>query len=261
MDGKANILVTRPSLQAQNLCQLLEKQGYNAVRLPTLEIVALETQSIRQQLRTAHHYHWLIFISANAVNFALAANGGKITPFSSSTIAAVGSSTKNALQDAGLAVALLPNGQYNSEGLLDSQQMHEVAGKSCLIVRGVSGRETLATALRQRGARVDYLEVYSRQQPSVCNEQALQLLGLGRIAAITITCGSCLVNLQNMVASKMLHNLHLTPTIVPSQRLRRQAQQLGFATVLVSDGADDAAMVASVLNLSTNPNWNNCGRR
>ncbi len=41
-----SVLVTRPKRQAENLCQLLEQQGLQAIRFPTLEIVALDVKAI-----------------------------------------------------------------------------------------------------------------------------------------------------------------------------------------------------------------------
>ena len=39
---KDNVLVTRPAHQADALCALIEKQGWNAIRFPTLDIVAVD---------------------------------------------------------------------------------------------------------------------------------------------------------------------------------------------------------------------------
>ena len=56
-----NVLVTRPQHQAESLCQLLEQNGLSAIRFPTLEIVAVKSKNIKQQIESIEQYQWLIY--------------------------------------------------------------------------------------------------------------------------------------------------------------------------------------------------------
>ena len=244
---KYNILVTRPEHQAETLCHLIEKQGWNAIRFPTLQIVGIDKKTIRLQLDALKQYQWLIFISANAVNFALKANNGKIDSFNNSTIAAVGKATKKALLTYGLPVDLVPDTHFNTEGLLATTEMNNVQGMSCLIVRGKGGRETLANRLRERGAKVKYMEVYTRIKPCQSDNIAMELLEQGKLHAITITSCEALLNLLVMFDKALHCMLQAVPLIVISNRIKKLAKKSGFTHIAVTEYPGDTAIVKTVI--------------
>jgi len=244
---KYNILVTRPKQQAETLCHLIEKQGWNAIRFPTLRIVGVEAEAIKLQFDALKQYHWLVFISANAVNFALKANNGKIDCFINSHIAAVGKATEKALIAHGLTVDLVPESHFNTEGLLATTEMNNVQGKSCLIVRGNGGRETLASCLRERGAKIAYMEVYTRIKPCHNDPTAKKLLVQGNLHAITITSNEALLNLLSMFDKTLHYLLHAVPLVVISDRIKELAEQSEFNHIAVTDYPGDTAIIKTVV--------------
>ncbi len=245
-----SILVTRPAHQAKTLCELIEQQGWNAIRFPTLEIVATNNKKIQQQLETIKQWHWLIFISSNAVNFALSANNGKIDQFTHCSIAAVGKATEKALRAVGLSVDLLPKSQFNTEGLLATEQMNQVNKKNCLIVRGQGGRENLANELRTRGAKVEYMEVYSRELPASNHSNVKTLLKQEKLNVITITSGDALKNLVLMTGTDLHDKLQAVPLIVISNRIRELAEKIGFKTIVVTENPGDAAIIKTAIKMN-----------
>ena len=244
---KDNVLVTRPAHQADALCALIEKQGWNAIRFPTLDIVAVDNDNIRQQLQTLEQWHWLIFISTNAVNFALGSNNGKIERFKKCSIAAVGKATEKALRAAGLSVDLIPETHFNTEGLLATQEMKGIEGKNCLIVRGQGGREVLADCLRERGAKVEYLEVYSRKIPACDTSRVSEMLRQGTLNAVTITSGDALNNLLSMINTNLHEKLQAVPLIVISNRIKELAEKIGFKKIAVTENPGDAAIIKTAV--------------
>ena len=241
-----NILVTRPQHQAESLCQLIEQQGWNAVRFPTLEIEEVDYNEIRRQIAAIAQYDWLIFISSNAVNFALKANNGKIDSFRHCSIAAVGKATEKILLDAGLTVDLLPEANFNTEGLLATDEMKQIAGQSCLIVRGVGGREELAQTLKRRGAKVDYLEVYKRVVPLDNKVDVADMLQRDVLNAITITSGDALKHLLLMVDNKCHPKLTALPLVVISERIKQLAKKYKFKQIAVAESPCDAAIIKMI---------------
>lgn len=241
------VLVTRPAHQAGNLCRLIEEQGGTAIRFPTLDIVSRDDAGeITKTLANLDRFQWVVFISANAVNFALKANGGRIGRLKSVRYAAVGRSTAQAMTVAGLPVDLVPESGYNSEALLAMPQMQQVEGKHCLIVRGEGGREELANTLRSRGANVEYLEVYKRVIPDVDSSEVFRLLEQNRPDVITITSGEALQNLLTMLGAGNHKLMSAIPLVVVSDRIRCAAADMGFKRITVTDSPSDAAILEAV---------------
>lgn len=241
-----SILVTRPEHQSELLCRLINKQGWNALRFPTLEIVAYENKAINQQLKSINQYQWLIFVSANAVNFAVAENDGKIDCFQETAIIAIGKATEKALHNVGLTVKLLPKAGFNTEGLLATSEMNNVNGKACLIVRGKGGREALADKLRERGAKVDYLEVYRRNRPAKIPLDMATLLQKGKLGAVTITSGESLINLLAMIDVSLHDKLQALPLIVISHRIRELAEERKFKQIVVTNNPGNTAIIEAL---------------
>lgn len=241
------VLVTRPAHQAGPLIELIERRGGCAVRFPTLEIVAAtDSDDARYRLQQLRHYDVLIFVSANAVNFALQAIDGKISIFDRHPIAAVGKATATALEAAGVKVTWLPSTGYDSEALLALPALQTVAGLSCLIVRGEGGREHLAETLRARGASVDYWEVYKRVKPVCDRAPIVDLLADEKLDVITVTSGESLVNLMEMTGPECRSQLLEVPLVVISERVKLMAQSIGFKTIFVADRPADAAILEKI---------------
>lgn len=246
LDG-IHVLVTRPKHQAQNLTQLLQNQAAEAVLFPTLDIVATDNkQAIQSTLKNLEKFKWLIFISANAVNFAVQANGGKIPALSQTQCAAVGLATAKSLTELGYSVDLVPEHGFNSDALLAMPQMQDVAGQQILIVRGVGGRDLLATALTARGARVDYLEVYKRSVPQLDCTPVLNRLKQGKLDIITATSVEALQNLLGLLGTENHKLLFHVPLIVVSDRIKEVALGMGFNRVVVTENPSDTAILDTV---------------
>jgi uroporphyrinogen-III synthase len=243
----SSVLVTRPAHQADHLVDLIEQRGWRAIRFPVLEILPVTySDKVKNQLQRLHCFDALIFISANAVNFALQANGGKIDSFKNHRIAAVGRATAKALEAVGLPVAWVPSTGFNSEALLAMPEFKAVKGQSLLIVRGEGGLETLAETLRARGAVVEYLEVYRRIKPECNNRQVIQLLKRRELDVITVTSGEALQNLVDMLDQDSRPEMLAVPLVVISERMKDLAETMGFKQIIIADSPADAAILEKV---------------
>jgi uroporphyrinogen-III synthase len=251
----ATVLVTRPVAQAQNLCDLLVKQGGQALRFPTLEICASQPEP--QALQAAMVSDWLIFTSRNAVDFAIKAFNGKMPVLNTTRIAAVGDATASALHAAGWRVDCVPVSEFSSEGLLAEMPLQMLKGSRCVIVRGIGGREKLAEVLTARGAKVGYLEVYKRLQPQLDSTELTDSLRTNQLDAVTVTSIEALQNLGAMVNEPLWTLLMALPLVVVSDRIRQVAEQMGFTHILVSKKPTDAAILET---LTTLLNGENSGR-
>lgn len=248
----AHILVTRPQHQADNLCRLIEQREGIAVAFPTIEIIPAENrEAAAATLANLQRFQWVVFISANAVNFALSAIDGKIDQFRKVRIAAIGRATATALQNAGLELDLLPENGSDSQALLAMPAMQAIAGQRMLIVRGMGGLESLGQELEKRGAIIDYLEVYKRVIPLADPGPVIDLLRDNLLDLITVTSGEALENLLTMLGEKNRNPVFNVPLVVVSDRIRHIAEDYGFKRIFVTDSPSDTAILTKITSWIT----------
>lgn len=248
LSGKT-LVVTRPAHQGEALCNRLRQQGAQVIHFPLLEIEpAAPTAEQAATLARLGQFTLAVFISPNAVRFGLAAvaeHGGWPTDL---PVAAVGQSTARALHDAlGRGPDLVPEGEANSEALLELPSLQRVAGQRIAIFRGIGGRELLANTLRDRGAEVTYIEVYQRRPPTIDRRLLLEPGRRGEIDAISVTSSESLRNLYDLEEASGRNWLLATPLIVVGERTAALARELGFSRIAVATAADDDALIAAFL--------------
>lgn len=242
MSNKLNalkILITRPTKKAESLASSIKALGLACVNQPLFDYQVLADQETSMRLLT--HGHIIIFVSVSAVEFA-----NRI--FSASnwrydTVLAVGNATKLALEQLGVYPVLCPE-QENSEGLLALPILNKTFNNTPItIVRGDSGREHLATQLRNRGAKVNYLESYQCVWRTFPKDIAKQWQAL-QINCIVVTSNAILDKLVQLTLAQQQNSYWQSQCIwlVASHRIAESAKQLGIAQVIISDGANDNAI-------------------
>lgn len=241
------VMVTRPAHQSQPLCRMIESLGGHVISFPALEIADVndDNNKLGDLIGRLHEYDLAIFISANAVTKGLAAVRPHRQWPAGTRVAAVGARTARVLEEAGLAVDVSPREGFDSEHLLALDELQQMDGKKVIIFRGQGGRELLAETLRQRGAAVDYAEVYRRVAPRASLREALQAHPYPD--TIVVTSGEGMVNLLDMAQGEDRQRLLETPLTVISQRIAQKARALGFTRpAIVARRADDDAIVAAL---------------
>lgn len=242
-----SVLVTRPEAQADGLCELIEQAHGRPVRFPAMEIQPLTDPDAAQLLQQLAQTDLLIFISANAVQYAFPLLPDEL-PIGLQ-IAALGRATAFALEEVGLSPDLMPEKRFDSEGLLALPMLQEMAGKRVVIVRGEGGRELLKSTLEARGARVDYAEVYRRSLPR--RNPANLIAGWGRLVdVVTATSSQLLDNLWALLGVPGQALLKETPLVVLSRRTAEHAQQLGCRKVYLAEEASDRGILRTLCRLA-----------
>jgi len=243
----AAVLVTRPAHQAAGLVRAIEEAGGRAVCWPALTIEPPRDTAARTQFPDqVRASQIVIFISSNAVEQALA----QLPPIAwprGLLLGAVGEGTARALRDGfQRGPDLVPPERFDSEGLLALPTLQAVAGKRILIVRGEGGRELLADSLRARGAAVEYAEVYRRACPGQVPAEARAALVQDQIDIVTATSAEALRNLLEM-AGELADPLRALPLVVVSERMAREAKELGFRRpAIVARAAGSEALVEAL---------------
>ncbi len=239
------VLVTRAAHQAGSLSGQIAARGGRPIRFPVVEIARpLDLEQARAQMASAKAYDFLVFVSQNAVVYGLKLSPEEKLP-KEPALVAVGRSTAQKLAEAGYPVDVVPAERFDSEALLDTPELTDVAGRRVLIVRGNGGREFLASELRQRGAEVDYAEVYARICPDVDAHSLVQRWE-DDIHIVTVTSIDLLDNLFTLLGGAGIDLLKQTPLVVVSDRMRQYARQQGCQNVILSKGAEEPLIVDAV---------------
>ena len=194
LEGK-RILVTRSQAPAAELCDKLAAQGATPILFPTIELAPLEdTLELDRAILNLARYDWIIFTSVNGVKVfwaRLEISAASLAP--AQRIAAIGPATARELERHNAPVNLIPE-EYVAEAIVEN--IGDVAGRRILLPRADIARQTLATGLRQRGARVDEIAVY-RILPAALDRVALAELRRG-VEVITFTSSSTARNFERL---------------------------------------------------------------
>ncbi len=250
LEGKT-VVVTRPLAQAQQLLETLESHLATTVHFPVIEIQQTENiNNVQQQFNNLANFQIVIFISANAVHHAISLAKELNITFENCKLAAVGPSTKRALEKHGYRVDIIPQVNFNSEALLEEPSLKNIAGKSILIVRGHGGREYLRHALESRGANVEYVEVYQRKLPENRNTIKLEKLPINNSFVLLYSVESA-QNLWSLCTPDEHEWLKKVTFIIASERIAEATTRVEYVNnSIIAENPSDQAMLAALIDRS-----------
>lgn len=240
------ILICRPEPEASRLAGEVRSAGHIPLVLPLIERRPLqETPEQRSLIQDLDLFHHVIAVSPYAARQLLE----RIDPWwpqfpTGIHWYGVGKGTASVLDAAGLT-PVSPARGWTSEALLETPELADLQHQKVLIARGDQGRELLRETLQRRGARVTVLPLYRRRCPSYPPEQLREMLCDGPPDAIIALSGETLNNLIAL-GENSVHNLYNALLVVPADRVAEQAREAGFRRVLVPEGLDAPALIASI---------------
>ncbi|RYZ85859.1 MAG: uroporphyrinogen-III synthase [Moraxellaceae bacterium] len=256
-----HIVVTRPKVQAEPWAERLRTLGAKVSVISLLEIVPVseETQirAVKNRILDFDLYSKAIFVSQNAVEhgFEWLENYWPQLPYGVDFFA-VGDTTAKQLQERGVRVTDLAQsqtGSMTSETLLQSPALQSVADERIIIFRGVGGRPHIGEVLSERGAKVDYCELYERLLPTASTCAFEQLLVKNQESLIVVLhSGEALENLQKIVRQMTVKPQDIMVNmilLVPSQRIVELAKAAGFIRIIAAQNATEASMLQGLLDL------------
>ena len=145
------VVVTRTRQQASDLSRELGELGASVIEAPTIELAPPgEWSEVDAALERIEDYDWVIFTSANGVQFVrqrLLETGRDARAFHDVKIAAIGDATAAAIRDSlCLHVDLCPE-SFVAEALADAlAKAGEIPGRNFLLLRADIARPLLARA-------------------------------------------------------------------------------------------------------------------
>jgi uroporphyrinogen III methyltransferase/synthase len=183
------VLVTRPRHQASELVNGLILLGAVPHVLPAVEIrEPADWEPVDRALRRLSSYNWLVFTSANGVNYLLRRLpqlGLDLRVLGPLKLAAIGPKTADALRRFHLEPDVVP-ARFQSEDLAEELRKQIQPGQRVLLARADRGRELLREEL-SRIAEVEQIAVYSQVDTVAADSRVFDHLRRGEIDCITLT--------------------------------------------------------------------------
>jgi uroporphyrinogen III methyltransferase/synthase len=199
------IVITRPEKQADDLAALLEREGAHVFHFPTIKIgPPKDWKSLDASLNTLDTYNWIIFTSANGVQYffeRLSAQGHDIRDLKGIKICCIGPATARQVQAKGIKVDLVPE-QYISEGILQSFAAGKIQGQKVLLPRAAQARDILPAGLKKIGATVDVVTAYETVGSGQKKEELLVEIVDNHIDVITFTSSSTVTNFLQIMGGE-----------------------------------------------------------
>jgi uroporphyrinogen III methyltransferase/synthase len=159
-----SVVVTRARAQASGLAATLAALGAEVVELPAIRIEPrIDSPEVRETARSIHAYALVCLTSPNGARLlfeALAAAGRDARALANATVAAIGPGTAAELAEHGIHADIVPERSI-AEALVEALGHLELEGRPVLVARAAEARDVLPEALRERGAEVDVVALYS----------------------------------------------------------------------------------------------------
>lgn len=247
------VVITRPRAQAGQLAQQVAALGREAVIFPLLDIEPLpDPAPLLAALGELETYAMVAFVSPNAIDAAFA----HLARWPQGVaIGIMGEGSRSALAAHGITEAnstiYKPSDplRTDSQTLLQVLDLDALRGKKVLILRGETGREFLADALRDAGVEVAQVASYRRQAPRLDDGLRQQLLALlDRRNDWIMTSSEALRILLDLAEQSAgadgVAKLQQQRLIISHARIAEAAHELGFRQVTLTGSGDQRLLAA-----------------
>jgi uroporphyrinogen-III synthase len=235
------VISLRPPGQHAAVRRAAAKAGAHTFAVSTLALEALPADAARQRALACA---WAIATSPAAVRFALAPPVPR-RPRAQRWFAP-GPGTAAALRRRGVARVDVPAQGQDSEQLLASPALRDVAGRRIGLLTAPGGRDLLEATLRQRGADVVRADLYRRVPRPPSPARLAALAALPARTALLVSSAEAFAVLWDALDAQGRARLRTRATVAGSPRLAALLAGHGFARVAVADGARPAAMLAAL---------------
>jgi uroporphyrinogen-III synthase len=250
-----SLWITRPHGQANQLSDMLRKRGAKVLHLPMIEIEKIAVSNkTRESIKKLKKYELVFFISTNAANLGMELIDEEFSSLPDKpAYFAPGPTTAKVLESYGLTVSY-PDRAMSTESLLLLPEIRRILEnkdkkKKALIFRGQGGRELLANTLRAKGVEVEYIELYKRVVPSFSEAYLKEISTKKKPNGIIFSSAEAI---QNFIAlfEKVYPDYKNIPVFLSSERLKRLAQDLGFANTVLLKAPNDQSVVDGMEKLN-----------
>lgn len=244
------IVITRPQRQADDLGRLLISEGADPISFPTIRIVPPEDwYKFDAAIEVLASYDWLIFTSANGVQFffeRLREKNKDIRDLKGIKICCIGPATARQIEDKGIKVDLVPE-QFIAEGILQSFAAVDLKGKKILIPRAAKARDILPEGLNKLGASVDVVTTYQTVNSGKKKEEFAALINDNKVHVITFTSSSTVTNFVEIMGRDFTLPAHIDVACI-GPVTAATAKKAGFKIDIQQEEYTMEGLVQSLIN-------------
>lgn len=215
--------------------------GLRVLALSPWRIAVRDDPATRQALREALAADIVIATSPAAVRAT--ASLSPLRAKRGQRFCAVGSATAAALRRAGIADAISP-ARMDSDGLLALPLLQDVRGRDVGLLTAPGGRDRIAPALRDRGARVVRADVYAREPVALSPAALARLRAFDGPLLLPLSSGEALQTVLAAAPDDIAARLRGACVLAASERLAALAQAAGCTTVRIAAGPRPAQLLA-----------------
>ncbi len=196
------ILVTRTKEQSGKLSVKLRDLGANVIEIPAIEIVPPDSwEDVDRSINEIGKYDYVIFTSTNGVKYffeRLRELKKDIRVLNGLKICAIGSATKEAIEELGLIVEIVPH-EYVAESVIEKLKQYEIKGKRFLLPRAKVARDLIPESIKQLGGYIDVVTVYQTVKPDTSKKSIEEVFEKDMIDIITFTSSSTVKNFFDLL--------------------------------------------------------------
>ncbi|MFM7290945.1 MAG: uroporphyrinogen-III synthase, partial [Planctomycetia bacterium] len=189
LNTRPAVPATGPAHQADEFDARVRAAGGTCLHVPAIRIDPPESWApLDAAIRQADTFDWIVFASANGVRSftsRLRKAGRDGRALGTARLAAIGPSTRQELERAGLACDLVP-GLFRSEGIVDALGATPAPARF-LLVRANRGRDLMRRELEAKGHVVCEVAAYASEPVAALDAAASAAIDQAPIDWITVT--------------------------------------------------------------------------
>ena len=239
------LVVTRAASQADELVDALEALGAGVVRLPAIRIEPpVDERALQRSVENAAEYEWVIFTSANGVDFFRTASEDVGVDakgaLASTRLCCIGPATASAIEALGLIVEVVPE-SHRAEAVVDALSARgALRGKRVLIPTAAEARPVLRDGLRELGAEVDTVTAYRTLPVEDPKPGALDQIRMG-VDLVTFTSPSAVRSFHRMVGGEVVARVAVIGPVTAAA-----ARELGYRVAVEADPFTIPALLEAI---------------
>ncbi len=246
------IIVTRDPAGNQRLGKLLGQQAASVIDFSCIELQGpIESPALKHAIRDLNDYDWIVFTSSHGVDFTmelLARYRKDSRAFGSAKIACIGKPTAESLLRYGIRADFVPS-EFTGKALAaELAGQSDLRRKNVLLLRSEAATDDLADGLRQGGAAVEDIRIYTtvtRQQPQEAKDHVAALIQAGEADWITFTSSSTVQGFFEQIDKTLVKNAAVKIASIGPETTR-QLEALGLTIHLEAKPHTAAGLVQSL---------------